>query len=172
MVQKFVILRATRLKILLLLAIYVAPGIRVQAQEDIFNRTVSQYEGKMDDAAKSWLNKDYGRALDSFYSANAFLSKNKPLPSDVYAWTGCRALKTYAVVLARMVEFDLYLNQDQNELVDEVAKQVMNWSEILKEQVYQWAQVETHSEADSLLRIRWTKRFHSAILRARKISKL
>ena len=140
------------------------------AQNTHFVQVVSRYAERMQQAARSWLNKNYARALDGFYSARELLSENMPSPTDSYAWNGCCALKTYAVVLARMVEIDLYLSQGQTELAESVVEQVEEWTEILEEQMNGWSKVEGLSSLEEALRSHWMEHFERVILQAKQVS--
>ena len=171
MILKFLIPSLMRLRVFFWLGVFLALEGCVFAQEDSFYNVVSNYEEKMDLAAKSWLNKNYSRALDGFYAARELLSKNMPTPLDPYGWGWCRSMKTYTVVLARMVEVDLYRSKGEVDLVSQIAVQALEWARVLKEQASAWLRFKAQSPEEILIRNRWLKRFRTAILQAQKVSR-
>lgn len=139
------------------------------AQQNSFDDVLSKYEEKIQQAARSWIKKNYARALDGFTSARELLSDNMPPSSDTYAWEEARALKTYTVVLARLTEIDFYRNRGRTDQVIHVAKQAQEWAEVLNEQANDWAEVETQDLEEASSRVRWIKRFLKAIRQTNKV---
>lgn len=137
------------------------------AQEE-FIRVTREFEFKMNKAAENWLNQNYGRALDGFYDARDFLTSNMPVPSENYAWEWCRALKTYVIVLARLVEYDMYKSQNQEALSSRVMKQAVEWAQILELQAKDWIALKTNDPILTANREKWIKRFYAAIQRVKK----
>ena len=133
------------------------------AQKHSFDDVLSRYEEKMEQAARKWIEKDYARALDGFTSARVLLSDNMPPSTDMYAWEQARALKTYTVVLARLTEVDFYRRRDQEDQVVQVAEQAREWAEVLNEQADGWAEVDTQDMEEASSRVRWIRRFLTAI---------
>ena len=80
-------------------------------------------------------------------------------------------MKTYTVVLARMVEVDLYQSKGEDNLVIQIAEQALEWARVLKEQASAWLRFKAQSPEEISLRSRWLKRFRTAILRAQKVSR-
>ncbi len=145
-------------------------GEKALGQQDSFEKIVSSYQEKMQEAARSWLKKHYAIALDGFYSADQLLSKNMVSPSETYTWNGLRTLKTYTLVLIRLVQIDLYRSQDQNKLLASIVKQASDWAELLKEEVDAWRKVKITDPDAVVLRMRWMRRCQAAIRRTQKIS--
>ncbi len=141
----------------------------VYAQQNDVNEVLSLYEKRMNESAENWLQREYGKALDSFQSAEDLLSINMPSPSNVYLWSEFRTLKTYTLLLARFVEVDQNCGESQSELCKEVIEQAVHWSEVLIKQARTWNQIEITRSDELLSRLRWMKRFESAIRRAQKL---
>jgi len=141
------------------------------AQQNSFEKIVSSYQKKMDEAARSWLKKDYARALDSFYSADQLLSENMVSPSETYAWNGLRTLKTYTLVLIRLIQIDLYRSQDQNNLLASIVKQASDWAALLREEANVWGRVKIADPHAVILRMHWMKRCEAAVRRVQKVSR-
>jgi len=140
------------------------------AQEDSFDRMVFQYEEKMQQAATSWVKKNHTRALDGFYAAREWLSEKMPSAMNDYEWSGWQAMKTYSVVLARLVEGDLYHREGRFNMVDRVSEQALEWAEILKEQTDAWSKVRVRTPTEESIRKKWVGRFRSAIRQAQIFS--
>ncbi|MCJ7813348.1 hypothetical protein MUP95_08555 [bacterium] len=138
-------------------------------QQNDFYEVLSLYEKRMNQSAENWLQEEYGKALDSFHSATDLLSANMPSPSNMYFWSEFCALKTYTLLLTRMVEVDQHCSEGQSELCKEVIEQALSWSDILKEQTGIWIQIDTSRSDDFFSRLLWIKRFESAIYRAQKL---
>ncbi|MFH1943376.1 MAG: hypothetical protein ABIL68_14840 [bacterium] len=141
------------------------------AQEVSFYGIVPQYEQKMNDAARSWMNKNYSRALDGFFSAKALLTKHMPTPLDPYGWHWCQAMQTYTVVLERMVEVDMYRIEGKEDFVRKMAEQAMEWAETLKKQAGAWMKVQVQDPTESTLRKQWIQRFLKAVNQAKKVAR-
>jgi len=139
-------------------------------QESNFSKVVSQYETVMQSAARNWVKKKYTRALDDFFLAREVISKNMPNPSESFAWHGSCALKTYTVVMARMVEIDIYRAERDEETVRKITQQAHTWAEILNEQANVWEKVKSQNAAETSLRTRWLSRFQKAIRQTEKLS--
>ncbi|MBN2029174.1 hypothetical protein JW824_02920 [bacterium] len=155
----------------LVLCVFVAGGaISVFSQSADMAEALSLYEGKMNQSAKQWLDKDFAKAKDGFNQAQDILSDNMPPPSDSYMWAGFCALKTYTLLLIRMVEVDQHCGENQSELCKELVSQAIHWSYVLIDQARTWNQTQP-SRPDGLpSRTQWLKRFQSAILRAQRLN--
>lgn len=139
------------------------------AQQNSFDDVLSEYEEKMDQAARNWIQKNYAKALDGFTSARELLSDNMPPSTETYEWEEARTLKTYTVVLARLTEVDFYRERGRIDQVIHVAKQAQEWSEVLNEQANGWAEVYTPDLEEASSRVRWIKRFLTAIRQTNRV---
>ncbi len=147
-------------------------SISVFSQSMEMDETLSLYEKKMNQSAKQWLEKDYAKAKDGFNQAQNILSDNMPLPSDSYVWAGFCALKTYTLLLIRMVDVDQNCGENPSELCQELIGQAIHWSDVLIDQARTWNQTKPSRPDEVSSRTRWLKRFQSAILRAHKLNTL
>ena len=148
-------------------------SISVFAQTQMsIHEMLSLYQKTMDQSAEQWLQKKYAKAKDGFYQAEDMLSDNMPSPSNSYEWTGCCALKTYTLLLVRMVEVDQHCKEDQSKLCNELVKQAMRWSDVLIDQTRAWNQIEPSRPDELPSRLEWMKRFQSAILRAQTLENI
>ena len=146
-------------------------SISVFAQTQMsIHEMLSLYQKTMDQSAEQWLEKKYAKAKDGLYRAEDMISDNMPSPSNSYEWTGCCALKTYTLLLVRMVEVDQHCKEDQSKLCKELMRQAMHWSDVLIDQARTWYQTKPSRPDVLSSRTQWLKRFQSAILRAQKLN--
>ena len=141
----------------------------VFTQTDTQNKDawLDQYQAVMDGAAKSWVQRDYAKALDGLSSARSLLSYNMPLPTEIFQWRMYRTLKTYALLLTRLVELDMYITKKDAQKVFNLAAQAQEWADNLDNQKRDWQRAKARSDDELLLRKTWVERFESAIDRAR-----
>jgi len=142
---------------------------RLQSQQMLSDAWIKQYKAVMDGVAKSWVQKDYAKALDGLNSARSLLSYNMPFPTDIYAWRMVRALKTYTLVMTRLIEVDLYIQRKDSERVIQLSTQAQEWANTLNEQGEDWNRVFTQNQDEIFLRVEWLDRFNKSIDRARKL---
>lgn len=123
----------------------------------------------MDDAVKAWLNKNYGKSLDSFKKAKELLAKSTFASSEGFELEGCQALQTYTLVLARMAESEMYEANGQNTLSREVARQSKVWADKLILHGKTWYKIQLIDEKEIQFRQKWLSRFRSVILRSKNL---
>ena len=140
------------------------------SQPSGFEGLMVEFEDHMNQAAKSWLNKNYGRALDWLASAKELVREGMPPPTDSFSWKGCRALITYSTVMSRLVEYDMHRSEEDTTLSRRAEEQAAEWAGSLKELARDWAGVKDVSEQQAVLRARWFKRFSSVIRRVEQMS--
>ena len=132
---------------------------------------ISDYEVVLKEAAKDWRNKDYARALDGFSSAQIILKNHVPVPSEVFEWKMFLALRAYTLLLARLVEIDIYDDEENTERVTELVNQATDWADVLKKQSKEWAMVNVEDPDRSSFRKRWLDRFSKAVNHVLRLSR-
>ncbi len=135
----------------------------------LFYQLISDYENKMDDAAVAWLDKNYGRTLDQFKSAKELLAKSVFSSTEGFEFEACQSLQSYTLVLARMAESQMYQENSQINLSDEIASQANLWAEKLLDQGKSWYKIKTLDEREIRFRQKWLSRYRSAIMKAKKL---
>ena len=140
-----------------------------QSQPVESDEWIKQFKAVMDGVAKSWVQKDYAKALDGLTSARSLLSYNMPFPTDIYAWRMYRALKTYTLVMTRLIEVDLYIERKDMQRVIQLATQAQEWADALKDQGEDWNRVFTQNQDEIFLRTEWLDRFEKSIDRTQKL---
>lgn len=125
------------------------------------------YEKSMQRSAHQWIEKNYAKALDGLYRTSDYLSKHMPPPEQRYNWSGCIALKTYTIVIARLVEEDMYLLQNQEKMVSLTRMQAKKWADLLDVQSKAWNNVNTSTVPEDSLRKIWINRFNTVIKQTR-----
>jgi hypothetical protein len=148
---------------LILLATEVAFSSPKSIQTIRFETLEKEFESIMQRAAECWLKKQYSKALDQFYSGRDNLSGSMPDPSNKYAWSACLAFKTYAVLLARMVEADLLKSQRLDDMIPSVVRQIDDWKKILRDQGDEWTRLNSASPWEESVRSKWIRRFRSVL---------
>jgi hypothetical protein len=128
-----------------------------------FETLEKEFESRMQRAAECWLKKQYSKALDQFYSGRDDLSENMPAPSNKFEWSACLALKTYAVLLARMVEADLLKSQRLDDMIPSVGRQIEDWKKILRDQSDEWTRLNSAAPWEEAVRSKWIRRFRSVL---------
>ena len=144
--------------------------IDVFPQTDSFVLLLRDFENAMNHGAKSYMKENYTRALDYFHLARGNISKNMPSPSEKFQWYCCVALKSYAMLLARMAEIDLYKQRNDSVMIYRVKEQAIEWGKTLEVQYKQWNDLETNRLEEIALRKRWIRLFRGAISESRKIT--
>lgn len=134
-----------------------------------FDQVILKYEEGMQKAAKLWMNKSFAMALDEFQENHDVLADNMPEPTDRYRWGAFLALKTYTIMLSRMVEAEMYSYEGQSDLLEPVVGQTHTWSSLLVEQATTWKKIEVELPDQRIFRNRWLKRFARAIQKARQM---
>ncbi len=132
---------------------------------------ISEYEVVLKEAAKGWRNKDYARALDGFSSAQTILKNHMPSPTEVFEWKMCLALRTYTLLLTRLVEIDIYSDEKNTARVAELVNQARDWAVILKKQSKEWTTVKVEDPDRSSFRKRWLDRFSKAVDHVLRLSR-
>ena len=140
-----------------------------QSQPVESDEWIKQLKAVMDGVAKSWVQKDYAKALDGLTSARSLLSYNMPFPTDIYAWRMYRALKTYTLVITRLIEVDLYIERKDMQRVIQLATQAQEWADALDGQGQDWERVVTQNHDEIYLRAEWLDRFEKSIDRTQKL---
>jgi hypothetical protein len=139
------------------------------AQNGGFEFLASEFEIRLNAAAESWKNGESSMALDGFNQAREWISRAPIQYSDAFAWSGCRTLMTYSIVLARLVETEAEQRKGSN-LAGQIKSQAKQWAEILSKQSEAWSKIDPMTTQQAELRIRWTKRFLSVINKTRNAS--
>jgi hypothetical protein len=137
--------------------------------QDTFYSILPEFESKMAQAAISWKKGNYSRALDGFLLARDLISLHMPTPIDAYGWNWSRSLKTYTIVLARLVELDLIVKSGKTELLEETRHQAVEWGDVLQVQAMDWRKVESQNEEEKTIRNRWIGRYVQAIRQVRTV---
>jgi hypothetical protein len=140
----------------------------LHAQEPI-QKWIPAYEKEMVEAVKSWTNKQYGSALDHMRSARELIAQNIPSPSDSYYWHASCSMKTYALLLIRLVELDIDEQEGKTESTHRTVRQVLEWGEKLKEQARDWASIKVESPSAQQLRETWLRRYLGALNRVKTL---
>lgn len=140
--------------------------IRAFPQSASFAVAVRTYEDRMNQAAKSWMNKGYGRAVDWFRSAHEVLSEHKPSPSDIYSWRWCMALASYTKLMERLVEIEMVEDESNSDLKMQLCRQAHQWAETLAKRIDEWDEVSNLDLSWIAVRSRWKKRFEPAMRQA------
>ena len=131
---------------------------------------ISQYESVMNGVAACWANNDFAKALDGLSSARKILSFNMPLPTEIFAWRMYRTLKTYTIVLTRLVELEVAIQSKDLPKVKRLTLQVEDWAEVLEDQARDWRKIEIQNRGMITFRERWLVRFKEALDRVRHIT--
>ncbi len=143
--------------------------VLISSDANLFYQLISDYENKIDDAAIAWLDKNYGRALDQFKSAKELLAKSVFSSTEGFEFEACQSLQSYTLVLARIAEAQMYHENDQIGLSDEITSQANLWAEKLLVQGKSWYKIKTLDEKEIRFRQKWLSRYRSAIMKAKKL---
>jgi hypothetical protein len=136
------------------------------AQNSGFDSLASAFEARLNAAAENWQTNQAIRALDGFKEAREWISR-APIPyGDAFAWSGCRALMTYSIVLSRLVEAETE-RKKKSALAHQIESQAKQWAEILYKQIEAWSKIKPITAEQSALRLRWIKRFQAVISKTR-----
>jgi hypothetical protein len=138
-------------------------GYEQETPADTLKQLFSQYDIIVQNAARSWLSKNHVRALDGFYLAGEFITDHMPSPGDSFAWEGCRVLKTYSIVMARLVEIDMVQISKKKQEAVRLSVQAREWALILDDLSDIWEKNKTEHSEERNLRKRWLKRIRAAI---------
>jgi hypothetical protein len=151
---------------------FVSPAEGGYAQETPYvpDEWISQYESVMNGVAASWANNDFAKALDGLSSARTVLSFNMPLPTEIFVWRMYRTLKTYTIVLTRLVELEVAIQSKDLPKVKRLILQVEDWAEVLEDQARDWRRIEIQNRGMIAFRERWLVRFKEALDRVRHIT--
>lgn len=160
-----------RQKVLCVLIGVGSVSVYAQTEMDI-REMLFRYQKKMDESAELWLQKKYAKAKDGFHQAEDILLDHMPPPSQAYVWSGWCALKTYTLLLVRLVEVDQYCGDAPSKLCEELTGQAIHWSDVLIDQTRAWNEVEPSQPDELPSRLQWMKRFQSAILRVQKLKNM
>jgi hypothetical protein len=152
---------------LFLLVLFVWQGC--QAQTDI-KPIVEAFEVRMQKAARLWLDGKYFEAIDGFNSAKEWIDERLPSPSNPYPWLCATTLKTYALLMIRLVQSAYYKSENRMVQYRESVKQAENWSTRLKRQIEMWEVVQPANSEEYTLREAWKKRIQLAIRRTEKMA--
>jgi hypothetical protein len=134
------------------------------AQSCDFDSLASAFETRMNAAASSLMKKQPARALDGFIEARDWISRQPISYGDSFAWSGCRALMSYAVVLARLAEAEVD-SSIQTPLTRQIRSQAREWADILSKQSESWSKIEPCTPGQTTVRLKWIKRFQSVIVK-------
>lgn len=143
----------------------------VLTQQKPFLEWVSSYEQEMVHGVGLWKKGEYGSALDRLRAARDIVTANIPKPTEYYKWYAGLSMKTYALVLIRMIEMEVEEQEGKSEAVLNRTTQIYEWGEKLKEQAKAWILVEDVSPPDSLLRETWIRRYLAVLKRVEPLSK-
>ncbi len=116
---------------------------------------VKRFEAVMQKSAQEWRKKNFPRAIDNCSVAEKIISSNMPSPLMLFEWRGCMALRTYAVLVSKMIEVDLLISREEKSLAEERIKQIRRWGRLLGEQMNEWRKSPVEDETKRLLRRRW-----------------
>ena len=136
----------------------------VLAESNGFDTLASAFESRMNAAAASWMKKQPAKALDGFIDARDWISRQPISYGDSFTWSGCRSLMSYAVVLARLAEAEVD-SSVQTPLAQQIRSQAREWADILGKQSESWSKIETCTPGQSMVRLKWIKRFQSVIVK-------
>jgi hypothetical protein len=131
---------------------------------------VSIYEHEMEQGVLLWKNKQYGGALDRLHTAQTVITENMPLPAEHFKWYAGLSMKTYVLVLIRMIELEMKEKEENPEAVRNRTIQICEWGEKLQDQAKSWRLVENVSPPDSVLRETWIRRYLAALKRVKTLS--
>ena len=140
------------------------------AQERSVEDWMSAYEREMGGAVQSWKDGQFGSALDRMRTARDLIGKNIPQPSDEFRWHASRSIKTYTLLLIRLVEFEMSEKDKKSESAQQSVRQIYKWGEKLIEQAKVWGSVEAESDENEQLRKNWFRRYRTALDRVKKLS--
>ena len=132
-----------------------------------FYDVLPTFKRRMSQAVVCWKNGNYSRARDTFYSARELISEHMPTPMDTYGWNWSRSLKTYTIVLARLVELEVIADQNNDSMMVRMNDQVMEWADVLHQQAMEWKAVRVKNDVEEETRSIWLSRYIQAIRRVR-----
>lgn len=159
--------RTRRGVLLLAILSLTVSGTRGVAIQESFYDVLPVFEKRLSQAVVSWKNGNHSRARDGFYQARDLLSEHMPTPMDAYGWNWSRSLKTYAIVLARLVELESIKRKDAGQQMRRMRDQAMEWADVLQQQAMEWRVIKVSGGAEARTRQIWINRYVQAIRRVR-----
>ncbi len=136
-----------------------------------FYNLIEDFEIKLDEAAISWIEGKHGRALDTFRESREMLAHSVFASTEGFEWEACQSLQTYTLVLSRMTEAEMYKQNGQDELGNQINRQAMDWADKLVKHGTEWRKIHSADARENNFRIKWLQRYKLAILKARKFEK-
>ena len=82
-----------------------------------------------------------------------------------------RLTHRHEIPLARLVEIDIYDDEENTERVTELVNQATDWADVLKKQSKEWAMVNVEDPDRSSFRKRWLDRFSKAVNHVLRLSR-
>ena len=165
-------MQRSRVQITSLIILFLFGVISASAQVKPFHEWVSDYEKEMVRAVGLWKKNEYGSAMDRLRSARDIVSENIPKPTDYFKWYASVSMKTYALVLIRMIEIEVVKKEEMSGGAEERITQMVEWGEKLKDQARAWSLVEDVSPADSAMRETWIRRYVAVLKRVVQLKKV
>ncbi len=156
---------------IIILGMLLAPAVSRAGGEPAWDELyplLEKYEAGMQQAAQDWLAQKYLAAIDGFNLSRKLLDDNLPPPSERFAWECFSTLKSYSLMLMRLVQADYFRAKGEEARRTQTLRQARQWAGNLQQDAETWKKAVCRDPRESRLRQKWLTRAERAAAQAEK----